>query len=188
MKKSLPLIQEIYKNYMPPINVMNTVQILLEYVPSKDLAFLQTIVLTNTGALSRERKRHRRTSRAPISHVRGLYHQAWNLQPAEIEIFVDNTINCGSWYDLRIPILRKLMFAEVLYHEIGHHVQVLSNSKLTNKEVFADKHAVELSRMFFRQHYWFLRPFKLPIKVLSWFMKRLRLVELVEKHGRVEKR
>ena len=87
MSQNTPLIQEIYKDYTPPVNVMNTVQILLEYVPSVDLAFSLTIILANTKALSRRRKRQRRPSRAPISQVRGQYHQAWNGQPAEIDIF-----------------------------------------------------------------------------------------------------
>lgn len=181
MTQNTPVIQEAYKDYTPPINVIKTVEVLLEYVPPEDLGHLQSIVLTNTGALSRDRKRRRRTSGAPISHVRGLYHQAWNRQPAEIEIFVDNTINCGSWYDLRVPILRKMMFAEVLYHEIGHHVQVISNSKLVQKEAFADKYAARFRKRFLQKRYRYLRPFVpflLPlINAILWCIRRIALVK-----------
>ena len=188
MTQITPLIQEVYKDYTPSVNVKKIVKILLQYVPPEDLAHLQTIVLMNTAALSRERKRQRSSSGASILEVMGRYHPGYKEQPAYIEIYVDNILEGRSDFYLKLPFSRNFLFAEVLFHEIGHHVQYWSKSKLTDKEVFADKHAVELSRMFFRQHYWFLRPFKVPIMVLSWFMKKLRLVELVEKHGRVEKR
>ena len=135
------MIQEIYKDYTPEVNVRKIIQILLEYVPPEDLGHLQSIVLTNTAVLSRRRKRQRSSSGAPISRVLGRCHQRWKGQPAYIEIFVDNILSEASWYDLRIPMLRNLMFAKVLYHEIGHHVQVISNSKLVKEEAFADKYA-----------------------------------------------
>src|SRR5680860_539394 len=130
MSQNLPLIQEVYKDYTPSVNVKKTVQILLQYVSHQDLAHLQSIILTNTPALSRARKRQRSSSGASISDVLGRYHPGWKGQAAYIEIYVDNIFNDGSWYDLKLPVLRNLMFAKVLYHEIGHHIQVISNSKL----------------------------------------------------------
>ena len=183
-----PFIQELYKNYTPSVNVKKTIETLLLSVPSESLAGLGEIVLTNVSALSRELKRRRVSTGGRVSDVRGFYEPSGKEQPAQIYLFVDNILEGRSDFYLKLPFSRNFLFAEVLFHEIGHHVQYWSKSKLTDKEVFADKHAVELSRMFFRQHYWFLRPFKVPIMVLSWFMKKLRLVELVEKHGRVEKR
>ena len=150
----------------------------MEYVPPQDLAYLQSIVLTKTAALSRERKRKRSSSGASIPFVGGLYTQTWKGQPAYIEIFVDNILNSGSWYDLRVPIMRKRMFAKVLYHEIGHHVQVISNSKLVQKEAFADKYAACLGKCFSQQRYRYLRPFLLPlINAILWFIRKIGLVK-----------
>jgi hypothetical protein len=97
MTQITPLIQEVYKDYTPSVNVKKIVKILLEYVPPEDLAYLQSIVLTNTAALSRERKRQRSSSGASIPLLGGLCTQTWKGQPAYIEIFVDNILNSGSW-------------------------------------------------------------------------------------------
>ncbi|MGD9852061.1 MAG: hypothetical protein AB7T38_12405 [Nitrospirales bacterium] len=140
------MVQEIYKDYTPKVNVRKTIQILLEYVQPEDLAYLESIVLTNTVALSRRKKRQRSSSRAPLSRVLGRYYQKWKRQPAYIELYVDNILEDVSWFDRRIPMLRNWMFAEVLYHEIGHHVQVISNSKLVKEEAFAEKHADHLKK------------------------------------------
>lgn len=181
MTQNTPLIQEVYKDYTPPINALKTVEVLLGYVPPEDLAHLQSIVLTNTAALSRERKRQRTSTGAPVSRVRGLYSQAWNRQPAYIEIFVDNTLNSGSWYDQKLPILRKMMFGEVLYHEIGHHVQYMSKSKLVKREAFADKYAARLGKGFLRQSYRYLRPFVplllLILNPILWLIGKISLVK-----------
>lgn len=50
------LVQEVYSDYEPPVNVKKTVQVLLEYVPPEDLAHLESIVLTNTAALSTQKE------------------------------------------------------------------------------------------------------------------------------------
>ncbi len=177
MNQNTSLVQENYKDYTPPINVMKTVQILLEYVPAEDLASLQSIVLTNTEALSRERKRRRRTSRAPISHVRGLYHQAWNGQPAEIEIFVDNTLREVHSFFQKLSFCRNFIFAEVLFHEIGHHTQYISRSKLSEKEAFADNYEARLTKLFIRQRYGYLRIFRIPIRAFLWLIKKMGVVK-----------
>ncbi|WP_342348468.1 hypothetical protein [uncultured Nitrospira sp.] len=174
------MVQEIYKDYTPEVNVRKIIQILLEYVPPEDLAHLQSIVLTNTAALSRKRKRQRGASGAPISRVLGRCQQRWKGQLANIEIFVDNILSDASWYDLRIPMLRNGMFANVLYHEIGHHVQVISNSQLVKEEAFADKYARRLKKRFVRQRYGHYRPLW---KSFYWFIKKVGLVKFIERRS-----
>lgn len=179
MTQNTPLIQE--KDYTPPINALKTVEVLLGYIPAGDLVHLQSIVLTNTAALSRGRKRQRSSSGASISEVMGRYHPGYKEQPAYIEIYVDNTLDSGSWYDQRLPILRKMMFGEVLYHEIGHHVQYISKSKLVKREAFADKYAARLGKQFLQKSYRYLRPFVpflLPIiNAMSWLIGKISLVK-----------
>ena len=155
-------------------------------MPPQDLAHLKEIILTNTGALSRERKRHRGSSGAPISRILGRYSQRWKGQPAYIEIFVNNILEDVSWFDRRIPVLRNSMFAKVLYHEIGHHVQMISNSKLVKKEAFADEYALRLRRRFAQHRYRHIRPW---YKAFYWFIKKIGLVKLIDRHSgvRIEK-
>lgn len=162
------LVQEVYSDYEPPVNVKKTVQVLLEYVPPEDLAHLESIVLTNTAALSRRRRRERRSSGAPLSHVLGRYYLRWKWEPAHIELYMDNILEDVSWYDLRLPVFRNMMFAKILYHEIGHHVQVISKAQCIKKEDFAEKFASRLFTRFFQKRYGHWRPWTKPI---LWALK-----------------
>ncbi len=167
LKKKNKLFRKRTGTIKPPVNVKKTFHVLLEYVPLEDLAHLESIVLTNTAALSRKRKRKRRSSRAPLSDVLGRCYQRWKDQPAYIELYVDNILGDVSWYDLRLPMFRNLMFAKILYHEIGHHVQIISNVKFVKEEVFAKKYAFRLKKRLSRERYWHLRPWFKPIFCLS---------------------
>lgn len=164
------LVQEVYSDYEPPVNVKKTVQVLLEYVPPEDLAHLESIVLTNTAALSRRKKRQRSSSQAPLSRVLGRYYQRWKGEPAHIELYVDNSLEGASWYDLRLPVFRNWMFAKILYHEIGHHVQVISNAQRVKKEDFAERYAARLLKRFCQERYGHLRPWTKPI---FWSLKKV---------------
>jgi hypothetical protein len=185
--QNLP-IQEVYREFTPPVNVKKTIETLLLSVPSDSLAGLQEIILTNVSALSREQRRKKGTSGVRPNQSKGRYHPEGKGRPAQIYLFVDNILEDRSGFYLKLPFSKIFLFAEVLFHEIGHHVQYLSKSKLPDKEGFANRTAAQLSRKFFRQHYWYLLPFKVPIKGLNWLMKKLRVAEWVEKHGRVENR
>lgn len=169
MNVTRQLVQEVYSDYKPPLNVKKTVQILLKYVPPEDLANLQSIVLTNMAALSRKRKRQRSSSGAPICDVWGRYHPGWKKQPAQIEIYVDNILEGASWDDLWFPPFRNWMFAKILYHEIGHHVQLISNAKLVKEEAFAENYSDRLFTRFCQERYWYLRPWTKPI---LWALKK----------------
>ena len=93
-----------------------------------------------------------------MSLVMGRYHPGNKEQPAYIEIYVDNQLEGKSWYDLKLPILRNWMFANVLYHEIGHHIQYTSKLKLVKRENFAANYASCLRKNFSRQRYACFRP------------------------------
>ena len=79
-------------------------------------------------------------------------------------------------------MLRNLMFAKVLYHEIGHHVQVISNSKLLKKEAFADKYAARLIKRFLQQNYRYLRPFvPFLLRLINPMLRLIRIIENLNK-------
>ncbi len=175
------LVEDAYKDFTPSVNVKKTVQILLEYVPREDTAHLQSIILTNTAALSRGRRRQKSSSGASIPFVAGLYHRTWKGNPAYIEIFVDNILSRAEKYELWFTFFRNLLFATVLYHEIGHHVQYMSKSKLVSREAYAEKYATHLKRHFVQRRYWY-------VKKIYWLLKKVGVVRLITRGNRKFKR
>lgn len=173
MKSQRPLIQETYKEYTPPVNVANAVQTLLAYVPSKYLAGLDQIVLTNAASLSQERRRQKTALGSPTPNVKGLYHQLWNGQPAWIEIFVDNTLQEWPSKLIKLPFFRNYALSEALYHEIGHHIQFTKKLQFGDGEAFAEQYESKLFRLFFRKRYWYLQPIIFPLRVIYKFAAQL---------------
>jgi hypothetical protein len=167
MTRENPLIVEVYKEYSPPVNVSNTIRILLESIPERYVAGLKEVVLTNASGLSRERKRAKTASRARTFQVRGLYHQIGNGQPAWIEIFVDNTLKRWPRSLIKIPFFQHMAFGEVLYHEVGHHIHYTVERKFGNQEIFAEKSTWELFSFYFRKRYWYLQPLIWPLRLIS---------------------
>lgn len=166
-------IKEAYRGYTPPMNVQATVDRLLASIPSKYVAGLKTIVLTNASGLGHSRKRSRTRSRGrrvAISGCTGLYHQKWNHDPAWIELFVDNMLASCPHLMLRIPPLRDEVVAYVLFHEIGHHVHYTKVPEHQEREDVADRWRDEISQAYFREKYWYihllLRPFRPILRLL----------------------
>lgn len=172
-----PLIHEAYRNYAPPVNVAKNIQILLTYVPTKFLSGLGEIVLTNVSGLSRERRRKRTAGGSPIPHVRGLYYEHWNGEPARIEILVDRTLEELPRILRRFGFFQNMVFSEVLYHEIGHHIHTLPQYKFksSEREAFADKCRERLIGRLCLKRYWYLQPIIFPIRAgyraVRWLMQ-----------------
>lgn len=157
-----PQIVEAYKNYSPTFDVSKTIRLLLRYVPANYLVGLRTIVLTNQGALSHDRRRRKLLSRGrrySMDRVLGSYHQAWKGELAWIQIFVDRIIaNMPKGTD-RVSLLRNIAVADVLYHEIGHHIHKTSRPEFREREDVADSWKHKLASRFARKRYWYLHPF-----------------------------
>ncbi len=155
------IIQNAYRDFIPTINARRAVGRLLSGIPDKYLSGLKAIVLTSAEGLSHNRRRHKTLSRKRkvlIRESRGLYHQKWQNEPAWIEVFVDNV--CQGWpsWLLRIPFFRDLAFADVVFHELGHHIQKTQVPEFKEREDVADKWSKRLSRHYFWGRYWYLMP------------------------------
>ena len=50
-------VVESYRDFVPPLNVVRIVERLLDMVPGRFLSGLSHMMITNTGALSHERRR-----------------------------------------------------------------------------------------------------------------------------------
>jgi len=168
-------VVEAYKNYTPPIDALKVTQLLLRYVPQDYQRELESIVLTNTDALSRERRRSKVQSGSRVTEVRGLYYEPWNGRPARIEIFVDKALlNCTPW-EMKFSVIKQFVLSDVLYHEIGHHMQFLEGKSTgRQREKLAEQYERKLYDRFFQQRYWYLWPF---IAILRWVRKAfMRLI------------
>lgn len=165
-----PQIVEAYKNYSPPFDASKTVQLLLLYVPTDYLLGLRTIVLTNQGALSHDRRRRKSLSRGrkySMDKVLGSYHQAWKGELAWIQIFVDRIIANMPKGTVRVSLLRNIAFADVFYHEIGHHIHKTSRPEFREREDVADSWKRRLVGRLARKRYWYLYPFAIGYRLVT---------------------
>lgn len=177
-------ITEAYRNYTLPLDVIPVVRMLVHYVPHAYLAGLRQIVLANSSGLARDRRRGktwRRSQKVRIAEARGLYHAQWKGTPAWIEMFVNNIVEAFPPMLFRVPLFRDMVFAEVLYHEVGHHIHRTVRPEYQEREDVADKWRGILWWSFFRRRYWYLWP--ILYFLVSCLRAGKRVVRLTKKAG-----
>ena len=149
-------VVEAYKDFRPPCNAKRVVADLLANVPQEHLAGLRSVVLTNATALGGKRKRGWSWSRgrkARHTEVAGLYHGAWQGQEAWIELFVDQVLQGVPGWAIRVPVVRALLFAFVLFHEVGHHIHAVQRPEHREREDVADDWQRRLTRAYLRRRH-----------------------------------
>jgi hypothetical protein len=172
-----PEIVESYRDYQHPVEIRQIVEDLLESVPSKYLAGLTTIVLTNRSALTRDQRRQKiwaRNSKYPLAEARGAYYEATRSRPASVWLLVDNILKQEPPWALRAPLLRYNALSSVLYHEIGHHIHAVHRPIYEGKENVAEDWSRKLSRLFYRRRYWYLIPVAYPALLIFKLAKRIK--------------
>lgn len=162
-KRKCLRINTTFSGHEPSFDVVAMTQRIIDSVPDKYLQGLTEVVLTNAGGLPRDRRRSVTKSRGRkvrIKEARGLYHPASQHRGAWIEIFVDNILNRweDSWLQ-RTRWFRETELAEVLFHEIGHHIHFTVRPEYREKEDVADVWKVRLQRNYVRQRYRLIRSF-----------------------------
>lgn len=157
-----PTIVESYRDFHPPTNFRRNVETLLRYVPSEYLAGLATIILTNSSALTRDKRKQKvwsRNRKVRLAECLGSYSRASQSSPAAVWLYVDNIVKVESpWWE-KVPLLRYAALADVLYHEIGHHIHSVHRPVYDGRENVAEDWSRKLWRRFCRKHYWYLLPF-----------------------------
>jgi hypothetical protein len=171
-KQSGPRIVVAYQNYKPPFDSEKVICNMLSVVPANYLRGLHSVVLTNVQALphkSRVRKGSGRR-RVPLSEALGYYTQAWKGEPTRVTLLIDNLEKRWGRAWLRFGIIRDIIVAEVLYHELGHHIHRLHIPEFEGSENVAEKWSKKLRVKFLRVHYWYLIPVISPLaKLYRWY-------------------
>jgi hypothetical protein len=146
-------VNEAYRNWTPPDWVRPAVCQILERVDGRYLTGLDTVVLTNAGALNSQRKRGKTWSRRHKVYFvdcRALYHARHQGQGAWIEMFVDKIFERAKPWVLNVPPLRDLYLADTLFHELGHHIHSTQVPEYRNREDVADAWRNRLVQQMFR--------------------------------------
>ena len=168
---------EAYQDFEPSLDAKKVVQRLLVGIPERYLHSLRSVILTNGSGLSREGRREKTTSRGhsvKISEARGLYQRAWQGQPAHVKLFVDSILlpweikNANIGVPSILKAIRRLwnrtsfsidfLFAQVLYHEIGHHIHQTQAPQHRERENVAEVWNQRLMKHYFFRKYWYMYP------------------------------
>jgi hypothetical protein len=135
-----------------------TIERLLASLPEGSCQGLGAIVLTRTDiTANRPRQRRARTNRKGIAL--GKYHRGWKGEPAWIELVVDEIITTIPRELRWIRIFRDRAVGQVLFHEIGHHLDAKRLSVGRTGEHGAEAWESRLGRRYLQQRYGYLRPF-----------------------------
>jgi hypothetical protein len=150
------LVRENFGPYRPPFDVRADIERLLSAVDARYVVGLSSVVLSTHRGLNRERRRSKTKARGRKVAVRealGLYHHEWCGKPAWIELFVDSTLEWLPRFFFRWRILRHMILARTLFHELGHHLHATQAPVHVEPETVAERWRMQLTReAFVRLH------------------------------------
>ena len=166
-------IHERYKVTVPPAWFRPTVERLLESLRPEHVGGLRSVVLTDSAGIGREKTGRVGCRKYDRDKCRGFYYQEWRGQPAWIQLVTDNIIAGCPTFLMRLQLFRDQGVAEVLYHEVGHHLHMTVGSATRGGEEAAESWRKRLSRIHFRRRYWYLRPIVVVLQPLVQFLRRI---------------
>jgi hypothetical protein len=185
-----PEIITSLSGYTPPFDPVPIVERMLASVPPEYLVGLKEVVLTNSSGLSRKLRRavtKSRKRKVKIVEARDLYHQQWHGQQAWIEIFVDNTLKeCEKNWWSRLSFLREAELADVLFHEIGHHIHFTTRPEYREREDVADVWKVRLRKNYFRERRPVLQALFYPVRPIIRVLLKAIKKSMVQR-GRISR-
>jgi len=170
------LVQEAYKDYEPPRWVRPTVERLLASAPAAYLSNIQAIVLTDAASQNAGKTHRMKGRKFDRRASRGFYHPQQTGSAASIHIVIDNVIAAAPVpFLLFFRLFREQLLADVLFHELGHHLDVTVGASAPGGEAAAEDWRRSLTRTYFRRRYWWLRPIAaVLLPVVAWEVKRRR--------------
>ena len=157
----------------------------LAAVPAAHLSNVQAIVLTDAASVGAGRTQRVRGRKFDRRACLGFYHPKQPGSAASIHIVVDNVVASGAApFLLAFAPLREQMLANVLFHELGHHLDVTIGAAAPGGEAAADDWSRRLSRAYFRRRYWWLRPIAQVLRPLvAWEVRRRRRARIRPRSG-----
>jgi hypothetical protein len=166
-KRRLKILAE-GKRFDSPINFRRSIERLLEGIPAKYLAGLDCVVLRDTSGFSQYEKKRSEHDRTKV--LTGAYYRRARKTPPRIHLFVDNIVGRNSFW-LRMALIRELLLAGPLFHELGHHIQESIIPEHKDKEATAEAWSQRLTREYFQSHYRYTLPM---LRVLRAIIKIIR--------------
>ena len=128
-------IHESYKVFVPPPWFRPTVERLLISLRAEHLGRLQSVVLTDSASIGRGKTRRVEGKKYDRNSCRGFYHREWHGEPAWIQLVTDNIVaGYAASPLLRLQPFRDQAVAEVLFHEVGHHLHTTVGSATSGGE------------------------------------------------------
>jgi hypothetical protein len=167
-------IREFYNNFTPPRHSVKTVRRLLDAVPANYLTGLDAVILTNQSGLSRRDRLGKVTSRGRRRSqglTIGRYHPTHAGNKPWIELYVDK-IERGITRYRWLAFVREVVYAHVLFHELGHHLHYTQAPEHREKEDVADAWSRKLMKSYFQKRYWYLLPVRKPVGKLLKLLAR----------------
>jgi hypothetical protein len=168
------LVQEAYKNYEPPKWIRPTIERLLAALPAAYLSSVQAIVLTDAASLRAGKTQRVKGRKFDRRASRGFYHPKQAGSAASIHIVVDNVVAAAAVpFLLSFRLFREQLLADVLFHELGHHLDVTVGASAPGGEAAAQDWCRRLNRTYFHRRYWWLRPIAwVLLPLLAWQVGR----------------
>lgn len=183
-----PQIVEAYREYSPPSNARRDVERLLRHIPPEYLTGLQSILLTNSSALSRDERRQKiwsRNRKVQLGSRRGWYSYSTRASGARITLLVDRIFRGETKFTLAFSSFRMMTLGSVLWHEVGHHIHATRRPEYRGKEDVADDWKTKLEKRYIRERYWYLLPVALLFKLARDLKSdAVRLAQFVKRRCR----
>jgi hypothetical protein len=167
-----PRIVLSFQDYIPPFDGEKIIHPRLRMVPSKFMAGLHTIVLTNIAALPHNVGERKRLGRRRVVWKRslGYYKCSWKGQSAGITLLIDNLEKSWGRKWLRFGITRDAVLADVFFGELAHHVHRIHACEFEGGVNVAEKWGKPLKREYLRSRYGFLRWLAVPFGLAIWLL------------------
>jgi len=146
----MPALEPVFREYVPPSWLRHAVECLLSTVPPGYLLSLSKVVLTDSASIRKGKTQRIKGQKYVARECRGFYLAATERWPASLTVVVDNVFRGTPSYALRIPVVREILLAGTLYHEIGHHLERTIGAPARAGEAAAEAWSKRLSR----QHLW----------------------------------
>lgn len=163
-------VREDFDGYVPPSWFGPTVGRLLDSLRPEHLMGLSSIVLTESAKTARV-KTHRKGGRKfGPNHRLGFYRPAWRGEPPAIFLIVDNILGQERPW---LQFGRDFTVAEVLFHEVGHHLNAKVGPLSRNEEGSAEAWRRKLWRLHCQKRYRHLRPLLRPLRLVHAVVSRL---------------